>query len=372
MRHGFLVGRAAQISDPVARHLWAEAALAFLMIFGCAIVAEWLLRSIMARLMPRLPSRRSDTPLVRAAFAILGLVLGLLPIFVFAAIAYGGLSIALDPYTRTRTTLTVLVNATVEARLLLCVVRSLLLPADAGTVFLPITGETRNYLYIWVRRFTFWAIFGYAVAPSRLVARRSRGALRADAEGGGIGARRPRHHLRAAKPRIDRRLDRRRAGRQLRLGPRSPHPRRDLASPRDPLHYRGLPDLRAAHRGRVRLRAARHRAEPRHHRRRAAFRWFCPEIELPRLCRQTGTEGAVPDPRAARQPLYSDLDRNEHRHRLYPRRAGRAAGLEHRRLRLVRLRSRSANDGQRAVDRRGADHRARAVGDLRQRDRAAP
>jgi len=38
-----------------------------------------------------------------------------------------------------------------------------LLPADSGAVFVPIDAETRNYLYIWVRRFTFWAIFGYAV-----------------------------------------------------------------------------------------------------------------------------------------------------------------------------------------------------------------
>ena len=59
--------------------------------------------------------------------------------------------------------MSILVNATVEARLLLCVVRSVLLPADAGTVFVPVDEETRNYLYIWVRRFTFWAIFGYAV-----------------------------------------------------------------------------------------------------------------------------------------------------------------------------------------------------------------
>jgi moderate conductance mechanosensitive channel len=42
-------------------------------------------------------------------------------------------------------------------------VRSALLPADAGTGFVPIDLETRNYLYIWVRRFTSWAVFGYAV-----------------------------------------------------------------------------------------------------------------------------------------------------------------------------------------------------------------
>ena len=36
-------------------------------------------------------------------------------------------------------------------------------PADAGAVFVPLDPESRNYLYIWVRRFTFWTIFGYAV-----------------------------------------------------------------------------------------------------------------------------------------------------------------------------------------------------------------
>jgi hypothetical protein len=54
-------------------------------------------------------------------------------------------------------------NGTVEARFLLCIMKWVFVPADVGTVFLPIDSETRNYLYIWVRRFTFWAIFGYAV-----------------------------------------------------------------------------------------------------------------------------------------------------------------------------------------------------------------
>jgi small conductance mechanosensitive channel len=39
----------------------------------------------------------------------------------------------------------------------------MLLSADAGAVFVPIDAETRNYLYIWVRRFTLWSFFGYAV-----------------------------------------------------------------------------------------------------------------------------------------------------------------------------------------------------------------
>ena len=152
-----------QISDTAARRLWGEAAFAFGLIFGFAVIAEWIVRSILSRLLSRLPVRGGDTRLIRALFALLGLVLDLLPILVFAGIAYAALSMVLDPLTRARITLSVLVNATVEARLLLCIVKSVLLPADAATVFVPIDGETRNYLYIWVRRFTFWAIFGYAI-----------------------------------------------------------------------------------------------------------------------------------------------------------------------------------------------------------------
>ena len=152
-----------QIADPAARRLWSEAALAFAVVFGIAFIAELLLRLLLGRLVPRLPTRRSDTRPIRALFALLGLVLDALPILVFAAVAYSALATILDPLTRTRITLSVLLNATVEARLVLCVVRNLLVPADSGAVFVPLDPENRNYLYIWIRRFVFWTIFGYAV-----------------------------------------------------------------------------------------------------------------------------------------------------------------------------------------------------------------
>jgi len=152
-----------QVSDPAARRLWTEAGFAFVLVFGIAFIAEWILRQVLARLAARLPARRSDTQTVRAWFALLGLVLDVLPILAFAAVAYTALSIALEPLTRARITLSVLVNATVHARLVLCVARNLLLPADTGAVFVPLDAETRNYLYIWIRRFILWAVFGYAV-----------------------------------------------------------------------------------------------------------------------------------------------------------------------------------------------------------------
>jgi moderate conductance mechanosensitive channel len=152
-----------QISDPAARQLWIDAAYAFVLVFGIAGISEWALRWVIAKVRPKFPVRHRDTHAVRALFAMLALVLDLAPLLVFAALAYGAVSIALDPLTATSVTLSVLVYATVEARLVLCLARALLLPTDAGTLILPIDAETRNYLYIWVKRFAFWTIYGYAV-----------------------------------------------------------------------------------------------------------------------------------------------------------------------------------------------------------------
>ena len=152
-----------QVYDPAARQRWIDAATAFVLVFGAAGVAEWGLRAIIARARPKFPVRRRDTRAVRGLFALLGLVFDLVPLLVFAAIAYGAVAMALDPLTVTRITLSVLAVATIEARLILCLARAVLLPVDEGALFLPIAAETRNYLYIWVKRFTFWGIYGYAV-----------------------------------------------------------------------------------------------------------------------------------------------------------------------------------------------------------------
>jgi small-conductance mechanosensitive channel len=152
-----------QIVSPALNRLWIANAEAFLLVFGIAAALEGLLRRVIARLLPGLPVRRGDSLPVRAGFALMGLVLDLVPLLAFAAAAYTVLSLTLAPYTEGRTTLSVLIEATVEVRAVLAVARALLLPLDGGACFIPLDEETRNYLYIWTKRFAGWAIFGYAV-----------------------------------------------------------------------------------------------------------------------------------------------------------------------------------------------------------------
>lgn len=151
-----------QITTPELSRLWIANAEAFLLAFGIAAAGEAALRWVIARLLPRLPVRRGDRPTVRTGFALMSLTLDLVPILVFAIAAYAVLALTLKSYPAGRTTLSVLITATVEVRVLLAVARALLLPID-GARFIPLGERTRNYLYIWTRRFAGWAIFGYAV-----------------------------------------------------------------------------------------------------------------------------------------------------------------------------------------------------------------
>lgn len=153
----------SQIADPMLNRLWIVNAEAFLLVFGIAAAIEVVLRWTITRLSPRLPVRRGDRLPVRAGFALIGLILDLVPIFAFAAAAFTVLALTLAPYTAGRTTLSVLIKATVEVRVILAVARARLLPLDGSASFVPLAEETRNYLYIWTRRFAGWMIFGYAV-----------------------------------------------------------------------------------------------------------------------------------------------------------------------------------------------------------------
>ena len=134
-----------------------------LLVFGFAVLAELLVRRILLRLLPKFPPRRSDAVPVRVLFALLNLIFDALPVVVFAAVAYTAIAMALDPFSPTRITLSVLADATVETRLVLCLARALLLPIDGGTLVVQIDVETRNYLYIWIKRFVAAGLYGYAI-----------------------------------------------------------------------------------------------------------------------------------------------------------------------------------------------------------------
>jgi moderate conductance mechanosensitive channel len=95
-----------------------------------------------------------------------GLLIEALPVAAFAAVVLAALAMTVPAFTMARYALTGLIEATIAVRLILAIANAVLLPAYAEDILIPAGEETRTYLLIWVRRFTCWGIFGYAIASA--------------------------------------------------------------------------------------------------------------------------------------------------------------------------------------------------------------
>lgn len=153
----------SQIFDSAMRERWIHFALACGIVFGFAVAAEWLVRRALARLLPRARLRRREGIAVRILLAVLAIVVETLPVAAFGATAEIALPMTAEPLTTGRMALSILVQAAISARLILAVAKALLFSAYAEPGLVSASEETRAYLDIWIRRFTCWGVFGYAV-----------------------------------------------------------------------------------------------------------------------------------------------------------------------------------------------------------------
>jgi small-conductance mechanosensitive channel len=151
-----------EVSDPEARRVWLDVALKLGVIFGFALVGEWGARRLLEAARRRLAAKPGDQIALRLVFLVLGAALDTVPILVFAGLAYFILPWTQPRYATARAA-TLFINANVLARVILVFARALLLPGNGGR-FLGFTEETRNYLFIWTKRFANVAVYGYAIA----------------------------------------------------------------------------------------------------------------------------------------------------------------------------------------------------------------
>jgi small-conductance mechanosensitive channel len=151
-----------QAGDTRLRGKWLGIGLKLVIVFGAASVGYWVLRLLLRRFEARLSARTSDGRLPQLLLLLLLLVIQSLPILGFAAVAYTVLPLVDARVTSTHLA-EVVISAIVTARLILAVAHVALLSPGAAALY-PLGEETRNYLYIWVRRFTAWAVYGYGVA----------------------------------------------------------------------------------------------------------------------------------------------------------------------------------------------------------------
>ena len=155
-----------QIYDPAERAVWEEVGRNIGLILAAAILADFVMRQVAKAINRRANRRNPATWIGRAGLLLLAILLAALPFFAFL-IAADLTAEYLQPRESTRRVVIVLIHAFVYARLIIVTSWTLLLaPRAAGWALVPVSEETANYLFIWVRRFTQVAFYGFALIPA--------------------------------------------------------------------------------------------------------------------------------------------------------------------------------------------------------------
>jgi moderate conductance mechanosensitive channel len=151
-----------QLGNDHTRRFWIGVTTRLVLIFGVGFIVERVVRVFLAGFARRLGQAPPAGVGARLALVLLGFIAEALPVLAFA-----GAATLTVPFTHAhfgvRRVAGVLIDAILKARLVLAGTRAVLLSPGAVTLN-PLGGETRQYLYIWARRFTNWAVYGFAVA----------------------------------------------------------------------------------------------------------------------------------------------------------------------------------------------------------------
>ncbi|HUC68268.1 MAG TPA: mechanosensitive ion channel domain-containing protein [Stellaceae bacterium] len=154
----------AQASDSHARARWLAIGLRLGIILGAAIIGEWVVRLLLRRPRARLAARSSDARFAQLVLMLALFVVDALPVIAFAVTAYTVLPLVQPRSWATSAQVAgVVIQASLTARLILAAANVALLSTPATALY-TLGEETRNYLYIWVRRFTNWSVYGLALA----------------------------------------------------------------------------------------------------------------------------------------------------------------------------------------------------------------
>jgi small conductance mechanosensitive channel len=156
------------IADPAARRIGLEGLFKILGIIGAGLLTHIIVAYAFTRPRRAIEGRTYTSILSRTLFALLRLILDVLPLVAGAGVA---LAVAgfIEPRPVTRLIALALVNALVACEALMMVARFILAPRMPNLRVPPLADETAHYLYIWVCRLGYIALYGYFALEAALL-----------------------------------------------------------------------------------------------------------------------------------------------------------------------------------------------------------
>ncbi|MEX0760606.1 MAG: hypothetical protein WD100_13580, partial [Tistlia sp.] len=164
---GDLLAGIEALEQPDVQRRFLEVSATLLAIAVGGLLAEFLVGRLLARPRRALDDKAAESWAVRLLYLLFRLLLDLVPIAVFAATTYGILTLSDTTRTTNLVALT-FINANVLDRAIRLAGRLVLVPQNRGQRLLPLGDETAHYLYLWLRRLSFVAIYGFMATQMAL------------------------------------------------------------------------------------------------------------------------------------------------------------------------------------------------------------
>ncbi len=155
------------VSNPETRSLWLIVFLKLAAILAAGLAGEWLALLALRRPRAAIETQAADSYWVRLFFIVLRTLLNLVAVGAFAAAAYGMLTLT-APAFEGRVLALALINASLIARTVIVVMRTLVSPQVASMRLIPMSDETANYSFVWIRRLTNLTAYGFLLLNAAL------------------------------------------------------------------------------------------------------------------------------------------------------------------------------------------------------------
>ncbi|MCS0500879.1 mechanosensitive ion channel domain-containing protein [Ancylobacter mangrovi] len=163
------------LTDPFVLQRIGWAVSMVIAVLVAAIFAEYAAKWLLSRPRRAIEARATHSFIAKLLMLIMRTILDVVPIAVFAAVAYGVLALVELSFI-VRLAVVTVINANVLARLVIVAARAVLTPDAPQMRLFRLDNESAAYGYLWVRRFTHTAIYGYFILRAAWVLGLSRAA----------------------------------------------------------------------------------------------------------------------------------------------------------------------------------------------------
>lgn len=148
------------LADPQRRADWLMLIAKLSLILAAGLVAQQATQWLLRRPYALIEAQATASKTTRILLAFLRTVLDLVAIGAFLAVTYAAMTLT-EPNHTARVAALAFINAIVASRVILAVAKLIFAPNFASMRLVPMTDETANYGYLWVRRMTHLTVYGY-------------------------------------------------------------------------------------------------------------------------------------------------------------------------------------------------------------------